>query len=245
VVSDIQEDAAPDQTVQNPAGNGVLGGPLVFGSLVAPIAQAQVDFSLDDNLEDYDLLVLRTIPSFPRPILQAQHVHRFRNEIVKYIVKEGDNPEKIAISFDINTDTLLAANGLSEYSIIKPGQELTILPINGVRVQVGKTDTLDSIVKKYKGDKMEIIAFNNLSLDGAIKIGDYLIVPDGEMPVTATTPRYATPTKKYAGSTIPAGWLIVRPRAATGAEFMPQTALTLPIPAAHRFTRGGGQHHPI
>jgi LysM repeat protein len=211
VTSQIQDGVAPDQTAQNLSGSGVLGGPLVFGSLVAPIAQAQVDFSADDQFEDYDLLVVEnnSIVSSANPSGTAIF-SGFRREIINYIVKQGDNPEKIAVGFDINTDTLLFANGLTEYSIIKPGQELIILPINGVRVQVGKSDTLDTIVKKYKGDKMEVIAFNYLSLDGTIKAGDYMIIPDGELPpAPKAAPRYTTPTNKYANSTIPAGWLII------------------------------------
>jgi hypothetical protein len=211
VTSEIQQDVAPDQTVQNLSDNGVLGGPLVLGSLVAPIAQAQVDFSADDQFEDYDLMVVEdnSIVSSANPSGTAMF-SGFRREILNYIVKQGDNPEKIAMGFEINTDTLLFANSLTEYSIIKPGQQLIILPINGVRVQVGKSDTLDAITKKYKGDKMEIIAFNSLSLDGTIKAGDYLIIPDGELPAAPKAqPRYTTPTNKYANSTIPAGWLIV------------------------------------
>ncbi|OGZ33557.1 MAG: hypothetical protein A2Y98_01320 [Candidatus Portnoybacteria bacterium RBG_19FT_COMBO_36_7] len=210
VKGEIQEGTAIDQTLQNVSDNGVLGGPMVFGSLVAPIAQAQIDFTADDQYEDYDMMVVEnnSVVSLANPSGNAMF-SGFRNEIVKYIVKEGDNPEKIAISFSINTDTLLAANGLTEYSIIKPGQELIILPINGVRVQVGKNDTLDAIAKKYKGDKMEIIAFNDLSLEGTIGVGEYLIIPGGGMPATAATPKYTTPTKKYAESTIPAGWLII------------------------------------
>lgn len=211
VTAQTQETRVPDQTAQNGAGNGVLGGPLVFGSLVAPVAQAQIDFSADDQYEDYDLLVLEnnSIVSSANPSGTAIF-SGFRREILKYVVKQGDNPEKIAISFDINTDTLLSANNLTEYSIIKPGQELIILPINGVRVQVGKSDTLDAIAKKYKGDRMEIIAFNNLSLDGTIEAGNYLIIPAGALPpAPKAQPKYTVPTNKYANSTIPAGWLII------------------------------------
>jgi murein DD-endopeptidase MepM/ murein hydrolase activator NlpD len=212
IVSAQPQDAqAQDQTILGSNGNGVLGGPMVFGSLVAPVAQAQIDFSADDQYEDYDMVVVEnnSIISSANPSGTAMF-SGFRIEILKYVVKQGDNPEKIAISFDINTDTLLSANGLNDNSIIKPGQELTILPINGVRVQVGKKDTLDSIAKKYKGDKMEIIAFNNLTLDEKINVGDWLIIPDGEMPpAPKAAPRYTTPTNKYANSTIPAGWLII------------------------------------
>ena len=193
------------------SGSGLLGGPMILGSLISTPAQASVDLSADDALEDSDLQLIQdsSIVSFANPSGTAYFLE-FRREVVNYIVKQGDVPEKIAESFGINSDTLLWANGLRDGDIIKPGQELLILPINGVRIKAGAKDTIDSLAKKYNGDKMEIIAFNNLSLDGMIAAGDYLIIPDGEMPPPPkpkTKPGPLAP--KYAQSTIGAGWLIL------------------------------------
>lgn len=206
--------SADENRIQNPSGNtqneiGLMGGPSLFASLLSPTAQALVDFSADDQFEDYDLLTFQdnSIISSANPS-GTLNFAGFRREILTYIVKQGDVPERIAAGFDINSDTLLWANGLRDGDIIKPGQQLMVLPINGVRVKVGVKDTIDTLAKKYNGDKMEIIAFNNLPLEGTIKAGDYLIVPDGEMPVS-TTPRYSVPSSKYAQSTVPVGWLIL------------------------------------
>ncbi|GAI25309.1 unnamed protein product [marine sediment metagenome] len=67
--------------------------------------------------------------------------------------------------------------------MIKVGQELIILPVSGVVYFVKKNDTLSEIAKIYKGDVEEIIAFNGLSNEGDIFIGDVLIIPDGKMPL--------------------------------------------------------------
>jgi hypothetical protein len=81
------------------------------------------------------------------------------------------------------------------------------LPINGVRVKVVAKDTVESLAKKYNGGAMEIIAFNDLTIDGALTIGDYVIIPGGE-PVVAPKPK-STPAKKYAQSTTAINnWLI-------------------------------------
>lgn len=188
--------------------NGTLGGPMTLGSIIAPVAQASIDFSADDQFEEYDLLTVQdnSVVSYANPS-GTLNFAGYRREISYYIVRKGDVPETIAASFDINSDTLLWANGLHDGSIIKPGQELMILPINGVRVKVGTKDTIATLAKKYNGDQMEIIAFNELPLDGTVKAGEYLIVPDGEMPASAT-PRYTVPSAKYAQSTVSAGWLI-------------------------------------
>ncbi|OGZ33773.1 MAG: hypothetical protein A2174_02010 [Candidatus Portnoybacteria bacterium RBG_13_41_18] len=187
---------------------GVLGGPAVLNSMISSGAQNAVDYSLDDEYEDYELLLMQdsAVISLANPSGTA-FFSGYRREILTYKVKQGDVPERIAAAFGVSSDTLLAANGLRDGDIIKPGQELVILPINGVRIKVAKNETLESIAKKYKGDKMEIIAFNDLPLDATINIGDYLIVPDGELPTTA--PKYTAPTTKFAAkTTLASSWLI-------------------------------------
>lgn len=190
---------------------GILGGPSVLGALIAPVAQADVNLEADDELEDQDLLLIQenSLVSNNNPS-GTIGFPGFSREIQYYVVRPGDAAEKIAASFNINSDTLLAANGLTESSIIKPGQQLLVLPINGVRVKVGAKDTVETLAKKYSGDKMEIIAFNNLPLEGTLKANDFIIIPDGEMPpLPKAAPRYAVPANKYAVSSIPAGWLII------------------------------------
>ncbi|MBI4709348.1 MAG: peptidoglycan DD-metalloendopeptidase family protein [Candidatus Portnoybacteria bacterium] len=188
---------------------GILGGPSILGSLVASVAQASIDFSADDAFEDADLLLLQenSLISANNPA-GTVGFSEFNREVRTYVVKQGDTPEEIAISFGINSYTLLWANNLRDGDIIRPGDKLTILPINGVRVKVGAADTVASLAKKYKGDSMEIIAFNSLPLDGALKAGEYIIIPDGETP-SLPKPKYTAPATKYAKSTTPASsWLI-------------------------------------
>lgn len=211
VASDVKDLKSSRGLLGGPASPS-LGGPMVLGSLLSSTVQASTDFSADDVLEDADFQLVQnnSIISLTNPSGTAYFLD-FRREVVTYIVKQGDVPEKIAESFGINSDTLLWANNLIDGDIIKPGQELVVLPINGVRVKVGANDTVDSLAKKYNGDKMEIIAFNNLSLDGAIAAGGYVVIPDGEMPAPPK-PKVKKPlpsAPKYAQSTTGAGWLIL------------------------------------
>lgn len=103
-------------------------------------------------------------------------------EIQEYIVGQGDNLWSIADKFNISLDTILWANDLNQNSVIKPGQKLIILPVSGVMHLVKSGDTLSEIAKTYKGDTEEVIAFNFLSDEGKIYIGDIIIIPGGEMP---------------------------------------------------------------
>jgi len=104
-----------------------------------------------------------------------------RTEPFKYIVKAGDSPSTIADLFGITTNTILWANSLNYWQYINPGDELLILPVSGVQHKVNPGEDINSIAKKYKADAEEIIAFNMLSADGAIKSGQVLIIPGGKI----------------------------------------------------------------
>ena len=78
--------------------------------------------------------------------------NRQRSGVITYEVQSGDIPSYIAASFGISTNTLLWANNLNYWSIIKPSQELVILPTSGVLHKVKKGETLSKIVKEYSGD---------------------------------------------------------------------------------------------
>lgn len=120
---------------------------------------------------------------------------RQRSGIVTYEVQTGDTPSYIAASFRVSTNTLLWANNLSYWSIIKPGQKLIILPTSGVVHEVKKGETLNQIVKKYKGDIDKTIAYNGLPANGDVYQGQKIVIPDG------TNPVYYQPKIQYAYQT--------------------------------------------
>ena len=70
----------------------------------------------------------------------------------------------IAASFGLTTNTVLLANDLNEYSVIKPGQKLIILPVIGVQHTTKTGETIMSIAKKYQADEQRIIVFNKTDL---------------------------------------------------------------------------------
>ena len=106
-----------------------------------------------------------------------------RDDLVTYIVQDGDTPSSIAASFGITVNTLLWANKLKEVSIIRPGDELDILPVTGLLYRIKTGDTIGSIAKKYKAEAQEILAFNDLPADGTIQVNEKIIIPDGQMPI--------------------------------------------------------------
>lgn len=108
-----------------------------------------------------------------------------RGGVVHYRVEKGDTISTIAEIFGVSTNTVLWANNLKAKDLIKPGDELAILPVSGLKHRVANKDTVDSIAKKYKADKAQIIAFNDISADGKLKINQELIIPGGKKPAPA------------------------------------------------------------
>lgn len=108
-----------------------------------------------------------------------------RKEIVDYIVQPGDTMQSIASSYGISAATLLSANSLTSSSVIKVGQSLVILPVDGVLHVVRSGDTVSGIAQIYKALQDDLIAFNGLANQGDIYIGDILVVPGGVMPKKA------------------------------------------------------------
>jgi len=122
-----------------------------------------------------------------------------------YQVKEGDTPSLIAAKFGVSTNTILWSNNLSETSLIKPGDKLTILPVTGVKYKVQSGDTLDAIVKKYNADKQKVLAYNEIPADEKLKVSQDIILPDGYIsapaPVSTGTQLATTYGTSYAAAT--------------------------------------------
>jgi len=113
-----------------------------------------------------------------------------------YTVRSGDTLEGIAQMYNVSVNTLRWANDLKKGSPIRPGEILTILPITGVKLTVKSGDTLKTLAKKYNGDIEEIIAYNDLDLTRGLKIGDTIIIPNGEEGSAISSSGFAS-TAKY------------------------------------------------
>lgn len=121
-----------------------------------------------------------------------------RGKVVVYEVRPGDVVGNIAEKYGVTVDTILAANGLSARSYIRPGDKLTILPVDGVKYKVKSGDTVLSIAKKYRTDAEKIIAYNKLQDDGGdIVVGEELILPDGKLPAPKRVVRKTQPRRSF------------------------------------------------
>lgn len=131
-----------------------------------------------------------------------------RQEIVIYVVEGGDTPSSIAAQFGITVSTLLWANKLTERSLIRPGQELIILPVSGVKHEVKRGDTIQSIAKKYQAEIDDIIEFNDLPASGDIFVSDTIIIPGGKVAPQPFLPSSRRSYPRVTTAPVAAGYFI-------------------------------------
>ncbi len=124
-----------------------------------------------------------------------------RTEAVNYTVQSGDTISGIARKFGVSVNTILWENSLSATSLIKPGNQLVILPSSGVSHTVSKGETLGQIAKLYGVTADEILKTNSLANANQLRIGAKLIIPGGSK-LAAATPSSPTVRKTGAVSAI-------------------------------------------
>lgn len=110
-----------------------------------------------------------------------------RQRIEEYIVQNGDTPAGIAAKFHLQLSTLLQTNNLGLRALIRPGQKLTILPVDGLTHTVQRGENISSIAKRYQVTADSILSYNRIPGERSIVAGQTLIVPGGK-PVPAPTP---------------------------------------------------------
>lgn len=103
-----------------------------------------------------------------------------RQRIEEYIVDEGDTLAGISAKFQLQLQTVLLTNNLTARSVIRPGQKLTILPVDGLTHTVKKGETVSTIATKYRVTSSVILSFNNLADGRRLTVGEVLIVPGGK-----------------------------------------------------------------
>ncbi len=144
---------------------------------------------------------------------------RPRQEIEKYVVQEGDTIFGISQKYGLDPETILWANYytlLDDPHSLKPGQELSILPMNGTYHEWHAGEGLNGVAKYYGVNPEDIINFAGNKLDPAlvgdfsspnIKPGTWLIVPGGRREfVSWSAPLGVTRSNTASARVLGQGW---------------------------------------
>jgi LysM repeat protein len=143
----------------------------------------------DDSLTPNSILTIGGKPTSP-PTQEAPRPAV--EEVLYYNVKPGDTVLGIAEKFGLQPETLMWSNSLIEQNPdrLSIGDQLRILPVDGVLHVVKRGDTLSSIADKYDADMQAVVAYaaNAMtSADDALPIGKEIVVPGGTKPFVAST----------------------------------------------------------
>lgn len=167
----FQQTAPSDPVAAAPSVDEETGAPLTLPS------------QLNDFLDD--VLVSAAVPHTIIP-------ERAREQISTYEVQSGDTIYGIAGKFGLDPETIMWSNPDLEKApdLLSIGQQLTILPTNGVYHQVGQGDTLQGIADTFKVDPSAILNYSLNELDPdnpVITPGQWLVVPGGSKPFIPRT----------------------------------------------------------
>lgn len=114
---------------------------------------------------------------FLEALRKSERTSALHRKIKTHEVRPGENLWTIASKYDINIDTLIGANDIKNMNNIMPGDELTILPVKGIKYKIGPGDTLADIVENYELDPKKVKLANSITHAEDLKSGDTLILP--------------------------------------------------------------------
>jgi len=162
---------------------GVLFGPLI-ASKYPTLGKEEREF---DNNTPSSILNTITATSLETTTDESK---KPRDKIITYTVQKGDTLSSVSKNFfgndsELSLNTIKWENKLTADDLTI-GQELSILPVPGVKHIVESGETVYSIAKTYNTNPQKIVDFPfNYFRDEetfALNIGDLLIVPDGIKP---------------------------------------------------------------
>lgn len=130
---------------------------------------------------------------------------RTRRDVIIYTVQGGDTVQGIAATFGLQPETIMWSNPAIEDlpDLLRIGQEVVILPIDGVYHEVQDGDTLQSIAEKYKTDIDAIIGAAN-EWNG-LQPPNYNITPEMHLIVAGGTKPYVPKLVTAYSGPIPTG----------------------------------------
>jgi murein DD-endopeptidase MepM/ murein hydrolase activator NlpD len=132
---------------------------------------------------------------------------RPRMDVITHTVAAGDTLYGIAKRYKLAAETIIFSNpGLENNpDLLRLGQPLTVLPLDGVTHVVVKDDTIEKVAKKYKVDPAVIVQYGLNRLNPAnpqIAVGQRVIVPGGKKELPQAAPvvyRGTSPKNARAG----------------------------------------------
>lgn len=153
--------------------------------LVAPSIFERVTYETDGS--NRNILGVASADEVSFYTMQAEEVRQMRGgEVTIHRVQEEETLASIAEQYGLQKETIIWENNLSDNPKLEVGQELRILPVDGIRHKVAKGETVVTIGSKYglKDAQVQAIVdfpfndfLNNETFE--LAVGQYLMIPGG------------------------------------------------------------------
>lgn len=151
----------------------------LIGTVIPPYVpkEALADQSSTENDSSQFLLVEEGF-LMKTSSLTDQTARRAYGEGLLHMVEAGESIESIAQKYHVKPDTIRWSNSFPPGLGLQPGQQLVILPVDGVLHTVARGQTLLAIADLYDRPLEDIIRQNHIQ-GGVIIAGQELIIPGG------------------------------------------------------------------
>jgi cell wall-associated NlpC family hydrolase len=107
-----------------------------------------------------------------------------------HTVADGETLRMLAARFGISPETIMAANGMRDPDLLQVGQDLVILPTDGVLYTLRAGESIRRVAERFGVDTMDIVNANELGDPDLVQPGTLVMVP-GATPVPAGSSRIA------------------------------------------------------
>lgn len=160
------------------------------GTTAAPPTQIETNLSPSLPPLDKNISVQPASSGVARDLQLHTHIpDRSSYKVAQYTVKRGDSLWSIAQQFDLQPETILWGNEKlnGAAGILKIGDTLYILPVDGVLHTVQDGDTLEKLQELHGTPVEEIFEFFGNDFDltkpPQLAIGQQIIIPNGYSPI--------------------------------------------------------------
>lgn len=101
-------------------------------------------------------------------------------QVHSHTVRLGETLSDIARAYNIDVDTIIAANNIPDPNRIRSGDKLSVPNVKGVLHEVKRGESLWNIASLYEVSMDEIVAANSLNNPNSLQVGQQLIVPGAQ-----------------------------------------------------------------
>lgn len=103
-----------------------------------------------------------------------------RPQVFTHTVRLGETLTDIARAYNIDVDTIIAANSIPDPNRIRSGDQLAVPNVKGVLHEVKRGESLWNIANFYDVTIDEIVAANDLANPNSLRVGQQLVVPGAQ-----------------------------------------------------------------